>query len=74
MKIYTIIIITEWSLSETRWKTFILFQVSWLGEGSQEKQNENWPHFVVCMKMKFVLAFKNKKKQICLLRWNSIFI
>ena len=44
-------------------KTFIMFQVSWLGEGSQEKQNENWPHFVVCMKMMFVLVFKSKKNK-----------
>ena len=32
---------------------------SWLGEGSQEKQNENSPHFVVCMKM-FLWSFKMK--------------
>ena len=35
---------------------------SWLGEGSQEKLNENSPHFVVCMKIMFLLVFWDEKK------------
>lgn len=36
---------------------------SWLGEGSQEKLNENSPHFVVCMKIMFLLVFWDEKNK-----------